>query len=88
MVLIEADSLAGAYKEIAETISVEMAVAMYEHFKGQQLSMPQHLYCKEYVHSFVRDNYDGHNLRQLSRMFDYSDRHILQILREERKKNT
>lgn len=70
------------YKEIAQVINIETAIKMHEKFKGQQIIFPKKLYTKEYLYSYVKDNYNGHNVRELSQKFEYSDRRIRQILRE------
>lgn len=74
--------MAGIYKEIARLINAETAIAMHKHFKGQQVIFPKKLYNKEFIYASVRKNYNGHNIRELSQMFDYSDRRIRQILNE------
>ncbi len=70
------------YKEIAEKLSVEAAVEMYNLFKGQQIMFPQRLYCKEYIVAYVKEHYTGHNIRELSRELGYTDRYIRQVVRE------
>lgn len=70
------------YKEIARLINIETAIKMHDEFKGQQIIFPKKLYTKEYIYTYVKDNYNGHNVRELSQKFEYSDRRIRQILRE------
>lgn len=77
---MEAKDLAGIYREIADNTDVETAIEIYELFKGQRILFPQKLYNKEYIAAYVKENYDGHNIRDLSRKFGYSDRRIRQIL--------
>lgn len=77
---LEIENLAGVYKEIACSTDIEVAVEMYNLFKGQQIIFPQRLYNKEFICTYVKNNYNGHNIRELSQMFGYSDRRIRQIL--------
>lgn len=77
---MEIDNLTGVYREIARITDVDTAIEMHKHFKGQQIIFPQRLYDKEFVYTFVKENYNGHNVRELSQMFEYSDRRIRQIL--------
>ena len=79
---MEAENLAGIYKEIARTTNVDTAVEMYKLFKGQQIIFPQRLYNRDFISTYVKKNYNGHNIRELSQMFGYSDRRIRQILNE------
>lgn len=79
---MEVENLAGVYKEIARTTDINVAIEMYNLFKGQQIIFPQRLYSKEFISTYIKDNYNGHNIRELSQMFGYSDRRIRQILNE------
>lgn len=76
-------NLAGIYRDIAEQIGVEDTYKLYEHFKGQQLSLPMRFYSVEYMEATVREEYNGTNLKELARKYDYSERRIRQMLREE-----
>lgn len=84
---MNAESFAGIYKEIARAISVDVAVEMYNLFRGQQIIFPQRLYDQDFVITYVKENYDGHNIRELSHMFNYSDRRVRQIIRQIRSKD-
>ena len=79
---LEIENLASIYKEIACTTNVSTAVEMYNLFKGQQIIFPQRLYNKEFISAYVKENFNGHNIRELSQMFGYSDRRIRQILNQ------
>ena len=79
---MQVEDLADVYMEIASKIGVDAAIAIHEMFKGQQILFPQKLYNKEYIYSFIRENYNGHNVRELSQKFGYSDRRIRQILND------
>ena len=79
---LDTEKFAGVYKEIALTLGADIAVEMHKLFKGQQIIFPQRLYSKEVINDYVRSNYNGRNIRELSQMFGYSDRRIRQILNE------
>ena len=85
---MEAESLKGVYKEIAQSTSVDIAIAIHKMFKGQQNVFPLKLYDREFIKSYVKENYNGHNIRELSQQFGYSDRRIRQILNEDNNKDT
>lgn len=69
---MDAESFTGIYKEIARAISVDVAVEMYNLFRGQQIIFPQRLYDQDFVITYVKENYNGHNIRELSHMFNYA----------------
>jgi len=71
---------ADIYEEIAIELGVEVAIKLHQLFKGQQILFPQKLYKKEYIYEYIRANYNGQNVRELSQKFDYSDRRVRQII--------
>ena len=77
---LNTDSFTGIYREIAQAISPEVAIEIYNLFRGQQIIFPQRLYSQEFVIAYIEEHYDGHNVRELSHMFNYSDRRIRQII--------
>ena len=79
---MQVEDLADVYMEIANKIGVDAAVAIHEMFKGQQILFPQKLYSKEYIYRYIKENYNGRNVRELSQKFGYSDRRVRQILNE------
>lgn len=79
---MKADDLADVYMEIADKLGVDTAVAIHDLFKGQQILFPQKLYRKEYIYAYIKQNYNGKNVRELSKKFGYSDRRIRQIISE------
>ncbi len=77
---MEAKDFADIYAEIAGIAGVDVAIALHNHFKGQQILFPQKLYNKEYMYNYIRQNYNGRNVRELSQKFGLSDRRIRQII--------
>lgn len=70
------------YCEIAELVGVENAVKIYEHFRGQQMAFPTRIYSIQYVEKYVKEHYDGTNIREFTQKFSYSERRIRQLLKE------
>ena len=79
---MQVEDLADVYMEIASKIGVDAAVAIHDMFKGQQILFPQKLYSKEYIYNYIKENYNGRNVRELSQKFGYSDRRVRQILND------
>lgn len=78
--MLEPSDLATVYEEMAQLIGVESTIRIYECFKGHQVSMPQRLYSVEYVENYVKENYNGKNIKELASKFQYSERRIRQFL--------
>ena len=79
---MQKEDLAEIYREIADRIGVDTAIAMHDLFQGQQVQFPQKLYNKEYTYRCIKERYNGHNIRELAQQFGYSDRRIRQILKD------
>lgn len=74
------------YEEIAKTIGEEETMKLYENFRGQQITFPRRFFSVEYVARYVNENYDGSNMRELARKFDYSERRIREFLKKQTEK--
>ena len=68
------------YKEIAELIGEENTIILYNHFKGQQVSFPLHLYSGEYIKKCIYEEYNGSNVRGLALKYGFTERWIRKIL--------
>ncbi len=77
---MKCEDLRGIYKEIAMETDVETAKKIHKMFAGQQISFPKKLYDSDYIDSFIKNNFNGKNTRELSKMFGVSERRIRQIL--------
>lgn len=73
------------YRDIADEIGIENALAIYKLFHGTQVSFPSRLFSKEYIHKAIVSEYDGSNIPQLARKYNYSERSIWRILKANRK---
>lgn len=78
------ESYSGIYAEIAAQLGCESAERLFELLRGQMIVFPQKLYSREYVHAFIREHCAEYSVRELARLFDYSDRRIRQIIAEEK----
>ncbi len=79
---VTSSDLAGVYKEVAETVGIDNAYKIYHHFKGLQLMFPLKFYSSEYIAQQIRTEYNGKNVRDLARKYEYSESRVRQILRE------
>lgn len=77
---VQPEQLAEIYKEIASVIGVESTLLFYASFKGQQVSFPSRLFSKEYIRDCITKEYDGTNVKSLSKKYGYSERWVREIL--------
>ena len=74
------------YREIANEIGVENTVVIYNLFRGTQVSFPNRLFSREYIHQAIAREYDGTNVHQLAQKYNYSTRTVWRILKKEKRK--
>lgn len=77
---VDISGLHGIYKELAEIIGVDLTIAVFNELKGQQITFPSRLYEKNYVIEEVKTRYNGTNLKELAREFDYTERWIRKLM--------
>ena len=70
------------YKEISEKLGMEMAVEIYQMFKGQQISFPMRFYNPKYVRKIIAQEYDGSNIKALAVRYGYSEKTVRRIIKE------
>lgn len=78
----EIEDFNGVYAEIYEKFGEEFARKIHIFFKGQQVTFPIRLYSKDYVIRYIQENYNGTNLKQLSRELNYTERWIKSLINE------
>ena len=76
----EHDGIADVYSQLLDLIGEEHTKVIYETFRGQQVTFPKRFYKKEYVVKKIKEKYDGTNLKELAREFDYTDRHLRKLM--------
>lgn len=57
----------GVYEELVELPGLENTLKIHKHFRGQQVNFPMRLYSKEYIEEYLIKNYNGKNLKELSK---------------------
>ena len=70
------------YKEISEMVGLEATLKIYLRFKGQQISFPVRLYSPHLIQQNVIKEYDGTNIAELAQKYDYSEKTIRRMIRD------
>ncbi|NLR31010.1 Mor transcription activator family protein [Levilactobacillus tujiorum] len=78
------DLLQESYAQLYELLGEELTEKVYEMYRGRQISFPMRLYNRDKVAEQIVNEYDGHNLAQLTKEYDYSQRWIRQIIQKHR----
>ena len=72
------------YRDIANEIGIENAIVIYNLFRGTQVSFPNRLFSKEYIHKAIVDEYNSNNVTQLAQKYNYSERSVWRILKNQK----
>ena len=78
----EVELLNEVYREISEKIGLDSAIVIYQMFKGQQISFPVHLFNSKRIQRNIIKEYDGSNIRELARKYDYSEKTVRRMIKD------
>ena len=78
----KSDNYSGIYKDMVEILGEEITLKIYENYKGQQVTFPMRLYSKTYIVEYLIENYNGKNLKELSRQLGYTSNWLQQLIRK------
>jgi len=77
----EIRDLNSLYRDIAELVGKENAKLLFEEYRGQQITFPVEFYSKEFIYNCIKAEFDGTNIRELARKYNYSERSVRRILK-------
>ena len=70
------------YKELSEIVGLDNTLKLYLRFKGQQISFPVRLYNPHMIQQNVIKEYDGTNIAELAKKYDYSEKTIRRMIKD------
>ncbi|MBO5248030.1 MAG: Mor transcription activator family protein [Clostridia bacterium] len=70
------------YKEISEIVGLDATLKLYLRFKGQQIIFPVRLYNPHMIQQNVIKEFDGTNIAELAKKYDYSEKTIRRMIRD------
>lgn len=77
----------GIYKDMFEVLGEDITLKIYEDYRGQQVTFPMRLYSKFYILDYVRKNFDGSNIKKLSRELGYTEKWLKELIKRELEEN-
>ena len=78
----ESELYNAVYKEINEIVGLDATLKIYLRFKGQQISFPVRLYNPNMIQQKVIKEFDGTNIHELAKKYDYSEKTIRRMIRD------
>lgn len=79
----KSENYSGIYKDMVEVLGEEITLKVYENYRGQQVTFPMRLYSKSYILEYLTKNYNGKNLKELSRKLGYTCNWLQQVINKE-----
>ncbi|EGT3616826.1 Mor transcription activator family protein [Clostridium perfringens] len=79
----KSENYSGIYKDMVEVLGEEITLKIYENYRGQQVTFPMRLYSKSYILEYLTKNYNGKNLKELSRNLGYTCNWLQQVIKRE-----
>ena len=78
----KSENYSGIYKDMVEVLGHDITLKVYENYKGQQVTFPMRLYSKSYIVEYLIKNYNGKNLKELSRQLGYTSNWLQQVIKK------
>lgn len=78
----DSELLNTVYKEISEKLGMDTAMELYQMFKGQQINFPVRFFNPTQIQQIIIREYDGTNVRTLAVKYNYSEKTIRRIVKE------
>ena len=84
VVLLETNEelLNSIYKDINDEFGIDVAMRMYQLYKGTQVNFPMRFLNPDMVKQRILKEYDGTNLKQLAVKYSYSEKTIRRLIKE------
>lgn len=70
------------YKDINDEFGIDVAMRMYQLYKGTQVNFPMRFLNPELVKQKILEEYDGTNLKQLAVKYSYSEKTLRRLIKE------
>ncbi|NLR31013.1 Mor transcription activator family protein [Levilactobacillus tujiorum] len=81
---VREELLQESYAQLYALVGEELMLKIFDLYRGQQVSFPMRLYNRDKVAQQIVAEYDGHNMAQLTRKYDYSQRWVRQMIQQSR----
>ncbi|MBS6831394.1 MAG: hypothetical protein KH216_00955 [Clostridiales bacterium] len=76
------DLLNSVYKDINDEFGIDVAMRMYQLYKGTQVNFPMRFLNPDMVKQRILEEYDGTNLKQLAVKYSYSEKTLRRLIKE------
>lgn len=74
------------YQQLEKIVGAELTIQLFQEFRGMQINFPMKLLSSEFIGEVTFSEFNGKNLKELSRKFGYSERHLRRLIQAEKEK--
>ena len=78
----ESDLFNEVYREICSAVGLDGAIAIYQMYKGQQITFPIHLFNAKRIQVSIIKEYDGSNIKELAKRYGYSEKTVRRMIKD------
>ena len=78
----DSELLNTVYRDISEKLVMDVAIEIYQLFKGQQINFPVRFFNPTRIQQIIVKEYDGTNIRTLAIKYNYSEKTIRRIIKD------
>ena len=78
--------LNAVYREISEKLGMDVAMELYQMFKGQQISFPMRFFNPAKIQQLIVQEYNGSNIKTLATKYGYSEKTVRRIIKNSLKR--
>lgn len=73
--------LNAVYQDISEKLGMDIALELYQMFKGQQISFPMRFFNPAKIKQLIVQEYNGENIKTLAVKYGYSEKTVRRIIK-------
>ncbi|WP_137640881.1 Mor transcription activator family protein [Lactiplantibacillus dongliensis] len=77
---VDQSALQPFYQKLVTLVGEEGMWAVFDYYKGSQMTLPLHLYNRELAAEQIRRRFNGHNQAELAHYYGYSQRWVVRVL--------
>ena len=70
------------YREVSERLGMDIAMDIYQMFKGQQICFPVRFFNPTRIQQIIVKEYDGTNIRTLATKYNNSEKTVRRIIKD------
>jgi len=82
MAVNDPELLNSVYREISEKMGMDVAMEIYQLFKGQQICFPIRFFNPVRIQEIIVQEYNGTNIRTLAIKYGYSEKTVRRIIKD------